>query len=296
MELGGVLAPVPTPFDEADRVDTRRLAAALARWLEHPLAGFVVLGSTGEAPLLDDEESVRVLAAAREAIPPTRWFIAGTGRESTRATIRASRRAAAAGADAVLVRTPGAFKEQLTSDALVGHYTAVADASPVPVLLYNFPRLTGVTLQEEAVARLAPHPNIAGIKDSSGEILLFTDFVSYASDTFSVFSGSGSTFFTAVCLGAAGGILALACVVPDACVRLFELARSGRHEEGRALQQELLELARLVGSVYGVPGVKAALRLVGLDLGRPRRPLPPASAEAVDRLRVALAAFQEAHA
>src|SRR6185436_1451892 len=150
-------------FDDQDAVDTKRLRAALTRWLARPLTGFVVLGSNGEAALMDDFEADRVIVAAREAIPSERPLIVGTGRESTQAAVRAAKRAAEHGADAVLVRTPAFFKTQMTTDAFVRHYTAVADASPVPVLLYNFTAVNGVNLLPAAVTRLAPHPNIIGM-------------------------------------------------------------------------------------------------------------------------------------
>jgi 4-hydroxy-2-oxoglutarate aldolase len=293
MILTGVLAPIPTPFDDADRLDTKRLKRALQHWLASPLTGFVILGSTGEAPLLDDAEADRAVAAARDVVPRTRTFIVGTGRESTASAVRATKRAGRLGADAVLVRTPGFFKNQLTSDALVGHYREIADASPVPVLLYQFPALTGVSLETHAVRQLAAHPNIVGLKDSSGDVLQISDFAaSCGSGDFSVLTGSASTFYTAICMGAAGGILALSCLLPDACTRLFALAQEARYDEGRALQQRLLPVAKLVGSAYGVPGLKAALQIAGIDVGGPRRPLPPAPAEAVDALREELAAFE----
>src|SRR5918911_1783632 len=146
MQFSGVFAPIPTPFDEHDQVDTRRLRAALTRWLARPITGFVVLGSNGEAALMDDFECDRAIVAARETVPRGRPFIVGTGRESTNAAIRASKRAGEHGADAVLVRTPGFFKTQMTHDAFVRHYTAVADASPGPVRLYHFTAPTGVNL------------------------------------------------------------------------------------------------------------------------------------------------------
>src|SRR5919106_1539538 len=178
MILAGIFAPIPTPFDERDEVDCGRLRAALARWIARPLTGFVVLGSNGEAGLMDDFESDRVIVTAREAVPAGRPLIVGTGRESTRAAVRAARRAAEHGADAVLVRTPAFFKTQMTSDAFVRHYTAVADASPVPVLLYNFTALTGVDLLPAAVSRLAMHPNIIGMKESGGDVGRINDLVS----------------------------------------------------------------------------------------------------------------------
>jgi dihydrodipicolinate synthase/N-acetylneuraminate lyase len=294
MILSGVFAPIPTPFDEDDRVDTRRLRAALERWVEGPLNGFVVLGSNGEAVLLDDFEADRVIVAAREAIPRGRPFIVGTGRESTQAAVRATRRAAEHGADFVLVRTPGFFKNQMTTEAFVRYYTAVADASPVPLLLYNFTALTGVNLLPAAVHELATHPNIVGMKESGGDIAQIAELVSGAPDTFRVLAGTLSTFYAALCVGCAGGILAPASVVPDACVRLFDLTRDGRHDEARALQRQLAPVARILGATYGVPGLKAALNLAGIDVGVPRPPLAPVPDTAVAAIRDALAAFEVA--
>ena len=293
MNLSGVFAPIPTPFDDRDRVDTARLRAALTKWMKRPLNGVVVLGSNGEAVLMDDFESDQVIVAAREAVPREKRFIVGTGRESTQAAIKASKRAAEHGADAVLVRTPGFFKTQMTNDAFVRHYTAVADASPVPVLLYNFTALTGVNLLPAAVARLATHPNIIGMKESGGDIAQVADLVSSTPAGFNVLAGAAATFYPALCVGAVGGILALGCAAPDACVRLFELTRAGRHDEAKTLQRELVPIARLLGATHGVPGLKAALNLLGYDVGIPRPPLAPVGEQAVIQLREALAHFEE---
>jgi 4-hydroxy-2-oxoglutarate aldolase len=293
MNLAGVFAPIPTPFDQHDQVDTARLRAAIARWSARPLTGFVVLGSNGEAVLMDDFEADRVIVAAREAVPRDRRFIVGTGRESTQAAIKATKRAAEHGADAVLVRTPGFFKTQMTTDAFVRHYTAVADASPVPVLLYNFTALTGVDLLPAAVARLATHPNITGMKESGGDVARMADLVSVTPSDFQVLAGTAATFYPALCVGATGGILALGCAVPDACMRVFELTRAGHHGEALAIQRQLVPLARLLGATHGVPGLKAALNLLGYDVGVPRPPLAPLSETAVAQLRDALAPFEE---
>ncbi len=293
MDLHGVFAPIPTPFDRDDRLDVGRLTAACARWAASPLNGIVVLGSTGEAVLLDEDESDRAVAAARERWPFGRPFIVGAGRESTSATIRAVRRAADLGADAVLVRTPGFYKSQMTTEAFVRHYTAVADASRVPVLLYNFTAVTGVNLLPAAVSRLATHPNIAGVKESGGDIAQIADFVVGTPESFNVLAGSATTFYSALGVGAVGGVLALACVLPDACVRLYQLTRAGRHADASALQHRLATVARLVGSMHGVPGLKAALELVGCDVGVPRSPLVPVSAATVAVLRDVLVSFEE---
>ena len=226
-------------------------------------------------------------------LPREKRFIVGTGRESTQATIKATKRAAEHGADAVLVRTPGFFKAQMTSEAFVRHYTAVADASPVPILLYNFTALTGVNLLPAAVARLAPHSNIIGMKESGGDIAQVADLVSLTPKDFMVLAGSAPTFYAALCVGAVGGILALGCAAPDACVQLFELTRAGRHEEAIALQRRLVPLARLLGGVHGVPGLKAAMNLLGYDVGVPRPPLSPLGDAALPTLRDELAQFEE---
>lgn len=288
-----MFAPLPTPFDEQDRLDVVRLQKAFARFAAGPLAGFIVLGSNGEAALLDEDESDRAVGAAREVIPRGRPFIVGTGRESTQATITATRRAAELGADAALVRTPGFFKSQMSADVFVRHYTAVADASPVPVLLYNFTAVTGVNLPPAAVSRLATHSNIIGMKESGGDVAQIAELVSATPADFQVLAGSSSTAYAALCVGAVGNILALAALVPEPCVRLFDLTRAGRHDAARALQQQLVPLGRLLSGAYGVAGLKAGLKLVGIDVGFPRPPLVPVPENGIEAIREALAKFQE---
>jgi 4-hydroxy-2-oxoglutarate aldolase len=191
------------------------------------------------------------------------------------------------------VRTPGFFKNQMTAEAFVRHYTAVADESPVPVLLYNFTALTGVNLTPAAVSRLAAHPNIRGVKESGGDVAQIADLVIGTPKTFSVLAGTTATFYAALTVGAVGGILAVACVAPDACVRLFELTRAGRRDDALTLQRRLLPLARLLGPTYGVPGLKAALNLLGYDVGVPRPPLVPVPDAAVAAIQDALAQLEE---
>ncbi len=294
MKIHGVLPPIPTPFDaRTDEVDFDALRFNIDRWLKTPLAGIVVLGTNGEAGLLSDDESERVIAAARERIPRDRLLVAGTARESTKAAVDAARRAAAAGADVVLVRTPSFFKSQMTPDVFVRHYTAIADASPVPVLLYNFTAATGVNLLPATVARLAEHPNIVGVKESGGDMAQVADLVSLTPDDFNVLVGSAPTLYASLCLGVSGGIVAAACVIPEECVRLYQLARAGSHAEALALQRQITPLARSVTSGFGVPGLKAALNLAGYHAGAPRPPLQPAAPAAIETLRQQLGAFHE---
>ena len=166
LNLDGVFPPLPTPFTPDESIDAAAIRHNVAALCAAPVRGIVMLGSNGEAPLIGDDDSARALEAARQAVPPDRVMIAGTGRESTRDTIAFTRRAAGCGADAALVRTPSFFKAQLTVEAFTGHYARVADASPIPILLYNYTALTGVTLPPDAVAALSAHPNIIGMKES----------------------------------------------------------------------------------------------------------------------------------
>jgi len=282
---------MPTPFSGGE-VDLRAIRSNVGRWMDAGLGGIVALGTNGEAALLDDDESVRVVEAARAGIPRDRVLIAGAGHESTRATIAAARRAAAAGADAVLVKTPYTYRAHVPPSGLVAHYTAVADASPVPVLLYNFPSSTGVNLAPETVARLAAHPNIAGMKETSTDVAQFADLSAAVPDGFAVLCGAAPGVFGALCAGAAGAIIAVAALLPATCLELLALVRAGRHAEALAIQHRITPLARAVTTVFGVPGLKTALNLAGYDAGEPRPPLAAPPADAVERIRALLHAAQ----
>jgi 4-hydroxy-2-oxoglutarate aldolase len=292
MRFASVFPPMPTPFDDGD-VDTAAIGFNVERWIDAGLGGIVALGTNGESGLLDDDESDQVLGAVRDSVPRDRVLIAGTGRESTRATIAATKRAASLGADAALVRTPSFFKPLSTPALLIRHYTAVADASPIPVLLYNFSASTGVAFSPESVARLAEHKNIVGMKESGTDAAQFSQFVDVAPSSFAMLAGTGTVFYSDLCLGAVGGILAVAAVAPEICLRLLKAVQEGRHDEARQLQKQMAPLARLVTSGFGVPGLKAALDLAGYKGGDPRPPLAPATPEAREQIRAELARVAE---
>jgi 4-hydroxy-2-oxoglutarate aldolase len=283
--FAGVFTPIATPFLDDGSVDETALGRNVDRWMTTSLTGLVVLGSNGEAAQLEDNEADRIVDIVRLHVPASRPLIAGTGRESTAATIAATRRAATAGVDAVLVRTPSFFKPQMTSDAFVRHYSDVADAATVPVLLYNVSIYTGVNLLPDAVERLSRHGNIVGIKESGSDIAQISEYVSRTPDTFTILAGSATTFVHALCAGCDGGILALASLVPDECARLVTLVRERRLDEARLEQRRLMPLARSVGTTYGVPGLKAALELIGYAGGLPRPPLRAVTSETVNIIR-----------
>lgn len=289
--LTGIIPPLPTPFTSRGDIDRRALADNVSKLLTTGLAGVLAIGSNGEAALLEDDECDAIVETVRDVVPVTRLLLVGTGRESTQATITACKRAAACGADAVLVRTPGYFKTQMTPAALLAHFTAVADASPVPVLLYNLPGVTGISLTVPVVAALAEHANVVGMKETSSDLERMGQFAAIRPDTFRVFCGWAPVIYPALVSGVAGGILAVANVVPDLCVALAQHVRAGRHEDALVLQRRITPLAQLVTSLHGVPGLKAALDRAGYTGGPVRPPLLPVSAKALDEIVQALAAL-----
>ncbi|MCX6552014.1 MAG: dihydrodipicolinate synthase family protein [Acidobacteria bacterium] len=252
----------------------------MRRWMQTGLRGLLALGSNGEAAFVDEDEAERIVAAVREDVPRDRVLLAGTGRQSTRATIAATTRAAKAGADAVLVLTPFYFKSQMTHDALVAHYRAVADASPVPVLLYNFTAVTAMNMAPDTAAALAAHPNIIGMKDSNGDVGQVAAIVARTPADFAVVVGSAPTLYPSLVVGAAGAIVAVANVVPEVCVALYELVRAGKHDDAKRLQRRLTPLAQAVSGGFSIPGLKMAMDIAGYVGGDVRGPLRPAKPEA----------------
>lgn len=294
MNIQGVFPPVPTPFDETTgELDLQALSRNISRLLRTPVTGVLVLGSNGEAGLLEESEAEAVVAAARDVVPHGRTLLVGAGRESTRATIAACVRAAANGADVVLLRAPSFFKNQMTHAALVAHFRAVADASPVPVMLYNVPGMAGFSLTVPMVAALAEHPNVIGMKETSSDLERLGQFAGISETGFDVLIGWAPVAHAAAVAGARGAIIAVANVLPDVCVELWSLASSGHHTEAQALQRRITPLAQLVSSVHGVAGLKCALDEIGAYGGPVRAPLLPVSDAVAADIRRALVQWRE---
>lgn len=277
IKLAGVFPPVPTPFDSDGEILPNKLKANIALWNQTGLHGYVILGSNGEAVMLTEYEKVALWQAAREAIPRDKLFLVGAGMESTRASIALAKRAAEFGADAAMFITPSYYKAEMKPAALIQHYRAIADASPIPTIIYNMPAATGIDIDADTVIQLAEHPNIIGIKDSSGNVAKFANIVRAVRPDFSVLAGSGGYMYPALCVGAQGAVAALANVAPRECVALYEAFRAGRHDEARALQLRLVQLNAAVTTRWNVPGLKAALEELhqGFYGGPPRLPLRP---------------------
>lgn len=274
-KLRGILLPTTTPFTETEELDLDALAGNIRKWRRAGISGFVLLGSTGERVHLEENEYLRTLEVARAEIPSDGAFIAGVGQHSTRGTIAEIKKAVQCGADSVLVLTPHYYRAAITQDALVSHYTAVADASPVPVLLYSMPALTGIKIDPETIARLSEHQNIIGVKDSSNDVAGFAETVKLCPPEFAVLTGNGTVLLDALQAGATGAILAVGCVVPEVCLEIFNAFHRDDQQRASSLQAKLTPLAAAVTTRYGIGGLKAALDLAGYQGGSVRAPLRP---------------------
>lgn len=276
-KIEGIFAPIATVFDASGDLDMARFAENISKFNKTKLSGLVVLGSNGEFALLTHREKLRLVEAAKEQISKDKLLIAGTGCESLRETIELTKECAYAGADGVLVVTPSYYKSDMTDEALKCYFNSVADESPVPLLLYNMPRNTGINIGPNLVDALAKHPNIVGIKDSSGNIAQIAEIIAKCPQDFAVFAGSGNFLLPTLALGGVGGTLAVANVVPDYCVAIYKLYKDGQMDKAKKLQLGLLELNAAVTTRYGIGGMKAAMELVGFHGGSPRRPILPAT-------------------
>jgi len=294
MDLSGVYPALITPFSADGTVSLADLKYNLHRYNGTDLAGYVVLGSTGESVLLSREETDGILATAKEAASPEKKLIAGTGAESTAETIAKTKRAAELGYHAALVKTPHYYKPAYKPEVLITHYRKVADNSPIPLLLYSVPQFTGVTLEACEVAALAEHPNIIGIKDSSGSVQRAGEMIAAVRPDFQVLVGSASTMYPSLMIGARGTILALANALPEKCVALYDLARRGQIEQARELQQILVKASKLIVSEAGIAGVKFVMNQRGYRGGIPRPPLLPLTDEVKKRLIALLATLEPA--
>jgi 4-hydroxy-2-oxoglutarate aldolase len=275
MVINGIFPALATPFATDGTVSLSGVRQNIARYNQTAVAGYVVLGSTGESVMLSREEADSILVAAREAGIAEKLLIAGTGAESTAETIAKTKRAAALGYQVALVKTPYYYKPAYRADTYIHHYRAVADASPIPILLYSVPIFTGITLDTPEIVELSQHPNILGIKDSSGVIQRVAEVVGSAPASFHVLTGGAAVIYPALCVGARGAILALADALPEKCAELYHLVQSGQHDRAKALQLQLAHASKRILSEGSIAGLKYAMDLRGYQGGVPRLPLLP---------------------
>lgn len=295
--IAGIYPPVPTFFDEREDLDLTTLREHLKRLKSAGIANVVALGSNGEAVHLSPDERQQVIATVREAMGTEAQILAGVGEQSTRATLALARLAAESGADVALVLPPHHYRPRMDGFALRAHYLAVADGSPLPVMIYNMPaNSAGVDLDAETVIALSAHPNIIGLKDSAGNVAKLAQVAADAREGFVVLAGSAGFLVPALAVGARGAIAALANIAPCECLQLLALWQAGRLDDARVLQARLIPVNTAVTSGFGVAGLKAALEFVAHYGGVPRRPLAPLNEGERVRLRGLLAEANLLHA
>ncbi|XP_027024270.1 4-hydroxy-2-oxoglutarate aldolase, mitochondrial isoform X1 [Tachysurus fulvidraco] len=286
LDIAGIYPPIATPFTQKGNVDYQSLDKNLQRYGSMPFRGLVVQGSNGEYPYLTTEERVDVVRRVRKSLPTSKLVMAGSGCESTRATIHMSERMASAGADCVLVVTPCFYLGRMNSSALIHHYTQVADSSPVPIVLYSVPANTFLDLPVDAVVKLSQHPNIVGIKDSGGDITRISLIVyKTRSHDFQVLAGSAGFLMAAYSVGAVGGVCALANVLGQQVCELAQLCTSGQWDKARELQYRLIEPNTAVTRKFGIPALKQAMEWFGYQGGVCRSPLQPLSKVELENLQ-----------
>lgn len=275
MNIDGIFAPLTTPFAADGSVALDHLRENIGRYNQTRLHGYVINGSTSESVLLRWDEVYRVWETAKEAAAPAKILIAGSGAESTSETIERTNRAASLGYELALVRTPSFYKPAMSDEALATHYLLVAEASRIPILLYSVPIFTNVTIEAPLAARLAKHPNIIGIKDSSGNVEGIAAIIAAVPKSFQALVGSASALCESLKKGAVGAILALANAFPEICVDIYEASHAGDSARASSLQKKLIAASEMFGTRYGIAGLKYALDCLGYFGGPPRPPLLP---------------------
>ena len=282
--LSGIFPALTTPFDKGE-LSLSGLKSNIEKYNQYALSGYVVLGSTGEGILMNDLEGLKAIELVRSTASPGKIVIAGTGTDSTRPTIEFTNKAADAGAQFALVVTPFYYKAQMTAQALEAYYLEVAEKSKIPVILYSVPKFTGLDLPLQSIVSLSRHPNIVGLKDSSGNVSSLGEILKSCPQDFNVLQGSGSVLYASLALGAQGGILALADMAPGESVEIYKLAKAGDWEKAREIQLRVLTVNQRIVGNHGVPGIKCALDLLGYFGGDPRPPLRPVTSEVKDSIR-----------
>ena len=284
--ISGIIVPITTSFLNKE-VSIDHLRENIHKYTGTPLSGFFILGSNGENKSLTDEEKVTILEAVIREKSEHHLVMAGTGCESTRETIALSKRAAALGGDFVSLLTPSYFKKRLTDDAMIRYYTDVTEVLPIPVLAYNAPGFTGMTISPKAIETISRHPNIAGMKDTSPDSI--GPYLEVCGDNFDVLSGTINTLFQGLVLGASGGVVSLANAYPHPCCELYQRIKRGDIDGARKLHLRLFRLTHSLSGRFGVAGVEYAMEVAGYYGGTPRLPLLPLEDAEKELIRDAIA-------
>lgn len=281
--ISGIFPALTTPFENGE-LSVLHLRSNIKKFETVDLSGYLVLGSTGESVLISERERIKAIETVRSCASDGKTIIAGTGMQSTRATIEFTNLAADGGADYALVVTPFYFKRQMNAQNLEIYYREVAEKAKIPILMYNVPKFTGLDLPKEVTLSLAEHQNIAGLKESSGNMALMGELLKACHADFTILQGSGSVLFPSLTLGVKGGILALSNMAPAETVEIFQRFKAGDLAKAKEIQMRLITLNEMIVNTYGVPGIKYAMDLLGFFGGDPRPPLQPVDQRARDSI------------
>lgn len=284
MNLAGIYPPIVTPFLKDD-VAHHYLAENVEKLSKSGIKGLIVLGSNGENVYLSEEEKIDVVKTTIQSASKNMLIIVGSGCESTRETIYLTNRMAKMGAHAALIVTPFYYGSKMNDEALIKYYSTVADQVEIPILLYNVPKFTGINLSVEALSALSKHPNIIGIKDSSGNVNQLGQYLNQVNPDFNVLVGTAGALFGALTLGCKGGILALANILPKKCVEIFQLVQDGKIKEARELQLRMIPVNHAITAKYGISGLKYAMNLLGYKGGEVRSPLLATKYEEQEKIK-----------
>jgi 4-hydroxy-2-oxoglutarate aldolase len=287
----GIYAPLTTPFRN-EAVYTEKLKENIQKYNVFDLAGYVISGSTAESVYLEDDEVEELVISAKEVTAADRHIIVGTAKESTKLTLEFSKRMEDLGIDATLIRTPSYFKALMTPDALKKHFFTIADNIKAPLIIYHIPRFTGVNLSADLLCELSKHENIAGIKDSSGNMAFLDRIIPHLDPNFDYLLGAGSMLFPGILMGACGGVLALSDVATSQCIKLYQLSMSKQLEEAKKLQHELVPLNQALTVEHGIPAIKYALDQIGFFGGPCRLPLQQLDSQAKEKIDSILSSLQ----
>lgn len=273
MKFSGPIPPMVTPFDAQGALDMDAHVSNLAYWTNAGIKGFLVMGSNSEAAYLEEEEKLELIRQTVQHTPDDSAVLVGTGMESTRGTIALTNKAAALGADAALLLTPFYYREAMSEDVLIRHFLEIADHTDVPILLYNVPKYTGINVSAALVREISQHPNIIGMKDSSGNIGQLVQFQSAIDADFQILVGTAAVWYPALDLDVRAGIMALANLAPAECLKVQQLFESGDRDGAKDLYRKLVPVNALVTGKLGVAALKYACELRGIKGGLVRRPL-----------------------
>ena len=274
VKLHGIFPPIATPFDHNGDLYPIKVRHNIEKWNKTPLAGYAVCGSTGESVFLTTEEKIKMWEWVAEYADSSKILVAGTGVEGVRETVCLTNRAADLGYKVAMVRTPHYYKNLINRpEAQALYFRAVADQAKVPVMIYNWPQVTGVDIMPDAVAMLSDHPNIIAIKESSGSLEKVMQMIRDAKAGFQVLTGSAPTLAPSLAVGCVGAVLAFANAAPYATISIWEAHRTRESAAALDWQNRIARPAQLVTVKYGVPGLKHAMDLNGYYGGPPRLPL-----------------------